>query len=223
MALSGDQHERQRWRWPQFSILQVLAVTAGLAVFWGLLALQKDDELMIVSVIGSLIFLWGLLCWRTVRLNGHFFQFRKRSTADNTGQPQSPPSALSDAWFVVYPILVLAFYTHWFISFAMRGTGSFSPLLPEGHPAHVSWAETWWMFAEILAVGILWLSTGAWVCVMVERHSSIRHKLAWEAAAIVLSPIACPLVYFMRLRPKNITSIEQPQHPAPQDQPAAHG
>ena len=42
----------------------------------------------------------------------------------------------------------------------------------------------------------------AWVCVMVERHPSIQYKVAWEASAIVLSPIACPFVYFTILRPK---------------------
>ena len=120
---------------------------------------------------------------------------------------------MRNAWFVVFPVLVLAFYIHCFIYFAISGTGSFSPLLPEGHPGHVSWAEAWWMFAEILAVGVLWFSTGAWVCVMVERHPSIRYKPAWEASAIVLSPIACPFVYFTRLRPKNTTSIEHPQCP----------
>ena len=29
MALSGDQPGRQRWRWPQFSILELLLVTAA--------------------------------------------------------------------------------------------------------------------------------------------------------------------------------------------------
>ena len=120
---------------------------------------------------------------KTVRLNNHFFQSRKRMTADNTGHPQTRPSVLRNAWFIVFPVLVLAFFTHWFIYIAMKGTGSFSTLLPEGHPGHVSWAEAWWMFAEILAVCILWFSTAAWVCVMVERHPSIRYKLAWEASA----------------------------------------
>ncbi len=221
MALSGYQHERQRWRWPQFSILELLLVTAGLAALWKFLLLR--NELDPGAIAGSFVLLWGLLCWKTVRLNNHLFQFRKRSTADKAGQPQSPPSALRDAWFVVFPVLVLAFYTHLFIYSTMRGTGFFSTALPEGHPGHISWAEAWWLFAETSAVGILWFSTGAWVCVMVERHPSIRYKLAWEALAIVLSPIACPFVYFTRLRPKNIASTERPQSPATQDQPAADG
>jgi hypothetical protein len=91
MALSGDQPERQRWRWPQFSILELLLVTAGLAALWKFLALRH--ELMSGTIIPSFVLLWLLLCWRTARLNKHSFQFRKRSTTDNTGQPQSPPSA----------------------------------------------------------------------------------------------------------------------------------
>ena len=196
MAFSGNQPERQRWRWPQFSILELLVVTAIFAVLWGFLAIRVERDELPGNIGASFVLLLGLLCWKTVRLNEHFFQFRRPRTADNTGQPQSRPSTLRDAWFVVLPILVLAFYTHWFIYFAIRGTGHFSPLLPEGDPGHVSWAEAWWMGAEILAVGILWLSTGAWVCVMVERHPSIRYKLAWAVSAIVLSPIACPFVYF---------------------------
>ncbi len=217
MALSGDQHERQRWRRPQFTILELLVVTAILAALWGFLAIRVERDELPATIVLSLVLLWGLLCWKTVRLNNHFFQSRKRMTADNTGQPQTRPSVLRDAWFIVFPVLVLAFFTHWFIYIAMKGTGSFSTLLPEGHPGHVSWAEAWWMFAEILAVCILWFSTAAWVCVMVERHPSIRYKLAWEASAIVLSPLACPFVYFTRLRPKNITSVEQPRCPASRD------
>ena len=211
MTLPSDQHERQRWRWPQFTILELLLVTAVLAALWGILANQvKRDELP-GAILSSFVLLWGLLCWKTVRLNNHFFQSRKRMNVDSAGRPEIPPSALRDAWFVVFPVLVLVFYTHWFIFMAMRGTGFFSPLLPEGHPGHVSWVEAWWMAAEISAVGILWYSTGVWICVMVQRHPLIRYKFAWEVSAIVFSPIACPYVYFTRTAPANITSIEKPQ------------
>jgi hypothetical protein len=215
MALPGDQPEWQRWRWPQFSILELLLVTAGLAALWKFLALRQ--QLDPGAIIASFVLLWLLLCWKTVRRNNHFFQSRKHRAADNTAQPQGPPSALRDAWFVVFPALVVAFYANMFVVMAIRGTGFFSPLLPVGHPGHLSWTEAWWMVAEMSAVMLLWFSTGAWVCLMIERHPSIRYKLAWKISAIVLSPIACPLVYFTRLRPKRIASVEQPKCPILQD------
>ena len=130
MTVSGDQPERKRWRWPQFTILELLLVTTGLAALWGFLA--GRHELNSGSVVGSFGLLWALLCWKTVRLNNHFFQSQNRDSADKGVQTQIPPSALRDAWFVVFPVLILAFYTHFFIYAAMRGTDSFSTCAPRG-------------------------------------------------------------------------------------------
>ena len=62
MALSGDQHERQRWRRPQFTILELLVVTAILAALWGFLAIRVERDELPATIVLSLVLLWGLLC-----------------------------------------------------------------------------------------------------------------------------------------------------------------
>jgi hypothetical protein len=221
MASLSNQPER--WRWPQFTIRELLLVTAGLAAFWKLSALQAERNglpYVHLAIMPSFMLLWFILCWRTIRLNSHFFRSRNRGSADNVGQVQIPPSRLRDAWFIVFPIVVISFYTHWSIYIAMKGTATFSPVMPEGYPGHVSWAVAYWAFTEMFAVAFLWISTGAWVCVMIERHPFIRCKLVWKVSAVVVSPIVSPLVYFTKLRPKNIANIGQPQSPPASDRPA---
>jgi hypothetical protein len=221
MESSGDQPERQRWRWPQFTIRGLLVVTAILAAFWGLLLAigVKRDELP-PFIAASFVVLWGLLCLRTVRLNR---PSPKHWTLDDTGRPQVPPSRFRDAWFVVVPVLVLAFHAHLLIYMATQGADVYSPAIPAGYPGHVSWAEFWCIFAEFLTIAILWYSMGIWVCVMIPRHPLIRFKLAWRLLALVLSPLVCPFLYFTRLHPKKVADVQQSHRLASQNQTEADG
>ncbi len=58
-----------RWRWPQFSLRELLAAVTALAVLWGVLAVRLERDELAGCVVASLVLVWALLCWRTVRLN----------------------------------------------------------------------------------------------------------------------------------------------------------
>lgn len=121
---------------------------------------------------------------------------------------RSGHSRLRDAWFIVFPLLHLAFCVQWSVLF--------SPSLPEGNPRQESWA-TGLFAAEWGIIMISWCSTGIWTCLKLKKVQSIRHKRDLCLAAIGLAPVVCPLVYFCMLRPKIISSTEEPPPPASQD------
>jgi hypothetical protein len=56
------------WRWPQFSIAELLVAVALLATIWSVIAIKAPEELP-ATVAGSFVLLWGLVCWKTVRAN----------------------------------------------------------------------------------------------------------------------------------------------------------
>ena len=68
---------RTRWRWPQFSLRELLIVSLALGILWSVLSSRLERDELIMSVIGSFVLLWCLLCWRTVRINRDFFQINK--------------------------------------------------------------------------------------------------------------------------------------------------
>ncbi len=83
---------KPKWRWPQFSLREMLVVTALMAALWGFLSLRlrKERDELICSVAGSFVLLWGLLCWRTVRMNPDFFRIRKKGvTCPTMPEPRS--------------------------------------------------------------------------------------------------------------------------------------
>ena len=63
MPTPQQKSDRRRWRWPQFSLWEMLVVTALLALLYGVVAsLRVEREEFIFIVIGSFILVWGLIC-----------------------------------------------------------------------------------------------------------------------------------------------------------------
>ena len=86
MAQQGEETDRNRWRWPQFSLLELFAAITVLSVFWRFLALRLEPDELDPEMIGSLVLVWGLVCLRTVRLNQHFLRIQRRSDAASNGK-----------------------------------------------------------------------------------------------------------------------------------------
>ena len=70
--------DSKRWKWPRFTLREVLAVVFGLAVCFAVAARDAQEGVTIFWVVGSLILVWGYVCWKTVRLNPDFFAVWKR-------------------------------------------------------------------------------------------------------------------------------------------------
>lgn len=79
MNQSKGQTERCRWQWPRFTIRELLCTTGMLAVLWGFLAVRLERDELIGSVVGSFVLVWGLIFWKTVRMNSEFLRINKRS------------------------------------------------------------------------------------------------------------------------------------------------
>jgi hypothetical protein len=56
------------WRWPQFSLAEILATAALFAAIWGFVAV-RDREGLPETVASSGVLLWFLFCWKFVRAN----------------------------------------------------------------------------------------------------------------------------------------------------------
>lgn len=55
-------------RWPQFSIVEMLAVFALLSTIWTIVAIRDREELL-MTVIGSFVLVPVLYIWKMVRAN----------------------------------------------------------------------------------------------------------------------------------------------------------
>jgi hypothetical protein len=99
-----------------------------------------------------------------------------------------------DAWFIVAPLLIIAFYIHCAFLLISRGQWYLSPCLPKGHAAYVTPTVFAVLFIEILIVAILWFASAVLIRTMVRKQPSIRLKALWYIAAFVFSPIVCHLL-----------------------------
>jgi hypothetical protein len=72
MKQSSGKSDKHRWVWPQFSLLELLLATAVLVVLWSFLAVREETDELIGSIAGSLVIVWCLVCWKTVRANRLF-------------------------------------------------------------------------------------------------------------------------------------------------------
>jgi hypothetical protein len=106
-------------------------------------------------------------------------------------------------WFALLPIFVIAFYIHWYIMFNLRGVNVLSPYTPIGNQSNISQTESLWLFIEIFSIAILWFSSVIIICVTIHRHKSMRFKYILYIATFILSPILCPLYYFIVKKKKH--------------------
>ncbi len=89
MKQADEATAKRRWRWPQFSLWECLLTVTVLAGLWSILALREDADELVGSILGSLVLVWCLVCWRTIRLNSPLFKIRKKNW-EPCDQPRTP-------------------------------------------------------------------------------------------------------------------------------------
>jgi hypothetical protein len=87
----------------------MLVVTALMAALWGFLRLrlEKERDELICSVAGSFLLLWGLVCWRTVRMNPDFFRIWKKGVTCPTMPETQSDSSRAEYQFGLQAFLLM--------------------------------------------------------------------------------------------------------------------
>jgi hypothetical protein len=95
MDKQKSQANRKKWQWPQFSLREALITFTFMACLYGVVAIRVGREEVLPTFFGSLVLIWGLICWRTVRLNPTYFSFFRKASS-TTVVPDPTPQKSSD-------------------------------------------------------------------------------------------------------------------------------